>query len=67
MRVRVTLMTSNDVPITNLSEDREEAIDMITNAWSIFLFLLSLKGGAHNSDGYVERVEILEEAEGSET
>ena len=63
MRVRVTLMTSNDVPVANLSEDREEAIDMITNAWSIFL--LSLKGGAHNSDGYVEKVEILEE--GSET
>ena len=63
MRVRVTIMTSNDVPVANLSEDREEAIDMITNAWSIFL--LSLKGGAHNSDGYIEKVEIMEE--GSET
>ena len=64
MKVRVTLMTSNDVPVTNLGEDREEAIDMITNAWNIFM--LSLKGGAHNSDGYVEKVEILVEAEGSE-
>ena len=61
--MRVTIMTSNDVPVANLSEDREEAIDMITNAWSIFL--LSLKGGAHNSDGYIEKVEIMEE--GSET
>lgn len=65
MRVRVTLMTSNDVPVANLSEDREEAIGMITNAWNIFM--VALKGGAHNSDGYVEKVEILDEAEGSET
>ena len=59
MKVRVTLMTINDVPVTDLSKDREEAIDMITTAWNIFI--LSMKGGAHNNDGYVEKVEILEE------
>lgn len=62
MRVRVTIMTGNDVPVSNISDDREKAIDTITNAWSIFL--LSLSGGAHNNYGYVEKVEILEEVEG---
>lgn len=61
MKVRVTLMTSNDVPVSEISENREVAKDMIASAWN--LFLLSKKGGAHNSDGYVEKVEILEEAE----
>lgn len=61
MRVRVTIMTGNDVPVFNISDDREEAINMITNAWSVFL--LSLRGGAHNSYGYVENVEILGETE----
>lgn len=63
MRVRVTIMTSNDVPVYEINENREVAKDMIAYAWN--LFLLSKKGGAHNSDGYVEKIEILEE--GSET
>ena len=57
-------MTSNDVPVSDLDENREVAIDMIASAWK--LFLLSHKGGAHNNDGYVEKVEILDEAERSE-
>ncbi len=59
MRVRVTIMTSNDVPVSEISENREVAKDMIAFAWNSFL--LSKKCGAHNSDGYVEKVEILEE------
>jgi hypothetical protein len=56
-------MTSNDVPVSEISENREVAKDMIASAWN--MFLLSKKGGAHNNDGYVEKIEILEE--GSET
>jgi len=54
MKVRVTLMTSNDVPVSVLGDDPEEKAKQV---WDIATAFLSAQG---DDDIYVEKVEIVE-------
>ena len=56
MKVRVTLMTENDAPVSSLVENPEEAI---RNGWKLFLGL-SIATSDYADKSHVEKVEILE-------
>lgn len=57
MKVRVTMMTENNVPVSDLGPNPEATIK---ESWQLLLSLLS--AGSKNEDhGYVESVEIVEE------
>ena len=62
MKVRVTLMTENDVPVSSLSGDPEE---IARKAWEIFLKTVCAFS-EHNDYAYVEKVEIIDEGETNE-
>lgn len=54
MRVRLTVMTENNVPVSELGENPEQKIRM---AWDAFLACINFM----SEDGiYVEKVEIIE-------
>ena len=55
MKVRVTLMTENDVPVSTLGDD---PVRSIRTAWDFVVGLLRMQG---DDDIYVEKVEIVEE------
>ena len=57
MKVRVTLMTINDAPVSALGADPEKTIK---NVWDLVLNSLN-----SNDTAYVEKVEIVEEEEKS--
>ena len=57
MKVRVTLMTSNDVPISCLGKDPEKKVK---SAWDALAAILRLQG---DDDIYVESTEIVEDGE----
>ena len=57
MKVRVTLMTSKNVPVSALGEDPEEKAKQV---WDIAVAFLSAQG---DDDIYVEKVEIVEDDE----
>lgn len=55
MKVRITLMTENNVPLEELGDNPEDKIKL---AWEIYLQCVS--AGAENEDkAYVESVEVL--------
>jgi len=55
MKVRVTLITENNSPVSALGENPEETIK---NAWELMLCLIA--SVSDNGDSaYVEKVEIL--------
>lgn len=56
MKVRVTLMTENDVPVSELGENPEQKVKAI---WDILMSLIVMQSG--DDKGYVEKIEILEE------
>ena len=56
MKVRVTLMTENDAPVSSLGENPEE---VIRNGWELLLGLMTVESDNGDS-AYVEKVEILE-------
>ena len=55
MKIRVTLMTENDKPVSALGADPEEKV---RKAWNIMLHLISLQS---EDSAYVENVEIISE------
>ena len=58
MKIRLTLMTSNNRPVSALGSHAEEKIRL---AWE--MVLAPLRGGADEDDVYVEKVEIVDEEE----
>ena len=60
MKIRVTLMTENDVPVSYLGPNREEKV---RKAWNIMCALLNEMGGANNDKVTLEGVEFLEDVE----
>ena len=60
MKVRVTLMTINDVPVSALSALGADPEKTIITAWNLVLNSLN-----SNDTAYVEKVEIVEEEEKS--
>ena len=57
MKVRVVLITENNVPVERLGAN---AADTVKEAWNMFLRMI--EASSDNSDrGYVESVEILED------
>ncbi len=57
MKIRVVLITENNVPVERLGAN---ATDTIKEAWNMFLRMVETE--AENCDrGYVESVEILED------
>lgn len=61
MKLRVTLMTENDLPVSVLGPNPEEKA---RKAWEIMCALLNEIGGANNDHVTLESVEFLEEGEG---
>lgn len=60
MKVRVTLMTENDVPAGNIGPDIEEKA---RRAWEALCAMINLAGGPNKDKVTLESVEIVEEAE----
>lgn len=60
MKVRVTLMTENDVPAGNMGPDIEEKS---RRAWEALCDMINLAGGPNKDKVTLESVEIVEEAE----
>lgn len=60
MRVRVTLMTGNDVPVSELGENPEQKIREVWDATMAFLDLMS------EDSIYVENIELVESDEEDE-
>lgn len=57
MKVRVVLITENNVPVERLGANGE---DKVKEAWNMFLWMI--EANSKNGDrGYVESVEIMEE------
>ena len=57
MKVRVTLMTENDIPASSLGNDPEGTA---RKAWEIFLKTVCAFS-EHNDYAYVEKVEFIDE------
>lgn len=55
MKVRVTLMTENDVPASKLGPD---APKLARQAWEVFVGLINRLG---KDKAYIESVEVLED------
>ena len=62
MRVRVILMTENDVPVERLGEN---PLEKLKGAWDVAIALISTLS-PDNESVYVERVEIVDEPKDSE-
>lgn len=61
MKVRVTLMTSNDAPVSALgSIDSAERI--VKSSWDMFVALLKMQSKT-DDDIYVEKIEIVKDEE----
>lgn len=56
MKVRVTVMTENDVPVSELGENPEQKI---RKAWGALLACLDLMS-EDNENIYLENIEIVE-------
>lgn len=62
MKVRVTLITENDKPVSMLGENPEVAIK---RAWDLVLAMLSLESKDPSDKAFVESVEIIGEGNNS--
>ena len=62
MKVRVTLITENDKPVSMLGENPEIAIK---RAWDLVLAMLSLESKDPSDRAFVENVEIIGEGNNS--
>lgn len=60
MKIRVTLMTENDVPVSYLGPNPEEKARKV---WEAVCTLLNEMGGANNDHVTLEGVEFLEDIE----
>ena len=58
MKVRVTLITENDKPVSMLGENPEVAIK---RAWDLVLAMLSSESKDPSDKAFVESVEIIRE------
>ena len=59
MKVRVTLLTANDVPVEELGEN---PLEKIKGAWDLVIAFFSTLS-PENESAHVERVELVEEDE----
>ncbi len=57
MKLRVVLITENDVPVERLGAN---GADTVKEAWNMFLRMVE-KASDNGDRGYVESVEILED------
>ena len=62
MKVRVTLITENDKPVSMLGENPEVSIK---RAWDLVLAMLSLESKDPSDRAFVESVEIIGEGDNS--
>ena len=62
MKVRVTLITENDKPVSMLGENPEVSIK---RAWDLVLAMLSLESKDPSDKAFVESVEIIGEENNS--
>ena len=60
MKVRVTLMTSNDVPVSTFKNIHDAEI-LAKSAWDMFVSVLKMQNNTNNDDVYVEKVEIVKD------
>ena len=64
MKVRVTIMTENNVPVSALGENPKAMLPKIEEAWRLLLAMINLSGECPNEDkATLESVEIVEEGE----
>ena len=62
MKVRVTLITENDKPVSMLGENPEVSIK---RAWNLVLAMLNLESKDPSDKAFVESVEIIGEENNS--
>ena len=62
MKVRVTLITENDKPVSMLGENPEVTIK---RAWELVLAVMSLESKDPSDRAFVESVEIIGEGDNS--
>lgn len=62
MKVRVTLITENDKPVSMLGENPEVSIK---RAWDLVLAMLNLESKDPSDKAFVESVEIIGEENNS--
>ena len=62
MKVRVTLITENDKPVSMLGENPEVSIK---RAWDLVLAMLNLESKDPSDKAFVESVEIIGEGNNS--
>ena len=57
MKIRITLMTENDLPVSELGDN---PVEKIKAAWDSFLSSVLLFSDDPSENGYVEEIEIVE-------
>lgn len=63
MKIKLTVMTENNVPVETLDEFGNMAEEEIKKAWNQALELLLAFGNERGDRAYVEKVEIVREEE----
>lgn len=63
MRVRVTLMTENDVPVEKVGETKERRHDTVLAAWKYVIGILQSLYSDESDKIEVEAVEVVDDAD----